>query len=106
GKNVAVRQFLDAIALGPQRPRGLDFADAVSLRIKMLPGSPFPDGLPKHLAVPVGFENYPAFERKPAEKALLRGAPVIKERSTLREIAGMSRRVGQAPAVDDLAVRI
>jgi hypothetical protein len=49
---------------------------------------------PKHLAIAVGFENDPAFERKPPEEALLGGAHG-KERSALGEIAGKSRRIGQ-----------
>src|SRR5215475_6655542 len=45
GEDVAVRQFQDAITHCPQRPKRLDFGDAVRNRIKMLPTAPLPDGL-------------------------------------------------------------
>src|SRR5580693_10342494 len=45
GEDIAVRQFLDTVTLSPQRPGRLDLDDAVSHRIKMLPGAPLPNGL-------------------------------------------------------------
>src|SRR5215475_13760041 len=43
GKDVAVRQLLDAIALSPQRARRLHLGDAIRDGIKMFPGAPFPN---------------------------------------------------------------
>src|SRR5262245_39745866 len=56
GKDVAVRQLQDTVALGPQGPRRLDLGDAVLDRIEMLPGAPLPDRLTsrRHLGQVVG----------------------------------------------------
>src|SRR5215467_6339248 len=61
---------------------------------------------PQHLAVPVGFQDNAAFERKAAQKALLGRAPVVEERPALGEIAGQAGRVRHFPGVYDLALQV
>src|SRR5262245_58514039 len=61
---------------------------------------------PQHLAVPVRFENHPAFEREATEKALPRRAPVIEERAPLGEIARQTWRVRQVPGVNHLTAEV
>src|SRR5262249_37347500 len=62
--------------------------------------------LPEHLAIPVRLQNHAAFEREATEKALFRGAPVVKQRSALCEIAGQAGRVRQVQGVHDLALKV
>ena len=47
GEDIAVGQFLDAIALMPHRPRRLDLGDAICNGVEMLPSAPLPNSLPR-----------------------------------------------------------
>src|SRR5262245_6426427 len=46
GQDIAVRQLVDTVALGPKRARRLHLGDAVRRWVEMLPRAPLPNGLP------------------------------------------------------------
>src|SRR5580704_3038169 len=61
---------------------------------------------PEHLAVPVRFQDHASFERKAAEKAVLRRAPVVEQCPALGEIAGQAWGVRHVPGMDDVAGQV
>src|SRR6516225_6111693 len=46
GEDIAIRQLLDTVAVGPKCPRRLDLCDAVHHGVEMLPGPPLPKDPP------------------------------------------------------------
>src|SRR5262249_19658002 len=62
--------------------------------------------LPEYLAVPVSLQDHASLEWKAAQEVLLRGTPVVEQRSALGEITRHAWRIRHLPGVNDVALKI